>query len=384
MEPAHVILRGPSDILAVLPYQLGYHPQDSVVAIALKSHRVGMIARADRPPRGDEDAVVATVLPPLLRERPDAVILVGYEDEPGAVDPVLDAVAGGLAAAHTRVADRLVVRDGRWSRPACADGCCSAEEGPLPDASQVPGVAAFVEVERAPLAGRDDLAGLVAHDPMAGAGVAGAVRLVRPGGRTGRRPRRAVRAWAQIADTTGMAPAVADLAPAEVAAAACSLTDHSWRDCLIAWLAPGSLPLDDLDGAMVGALRRGVPRPSSPLAQTRVQSRLLALCRRMPDESGTETAEVCAVTACVLWAAGQGALAREAVERALGVLPGHRMAGLVERMLDLGVRPRTADGAVDGAADEGAGAEEVDENPSGEDADRGQLRRSTARGWAGG
>ncbi len=344
MEPAHIILRSSSDILAVLPYQLGYHPRDSAVAIALHARRVGMLARADRPPRGHEDALVATVLPPLLRERPDAVILVGYEDEPGGVGAVLDALADGLAEAGTRVADRLVVRDGRWSRPVCPDGCCPAEEGPLPDASQVPGVAAFVEAERAPLSGRDDLPGLVAADREAGLGVARAVRVVRARQRSGRAPRRPVRAWGRILDTVGPPTGPGSVPPGEVAAAAYSLTDHAWRDALIAWVAPGSLPLGELDAAMVRALRRGVPRPSDALAQTRVQARLLELCRRMPDETPAETAEVCAVTACVLWTAGQGALAREAADRALRVVPGHRLGGLIEQMLDLGVRPRTADG----------------------------------------
>jgi hypothetical protein len=344
MEPAHIILRSPSDILAVLPYQLGYHPRDSAVAIALHARRVGMLARADRPPPGHEGVVVATVLPPLLREPPDAVILVGYENEPGEVGAVLDALAEGLAEAGTRVADRLVVRDGRWSRPVCPDGCCPAEEGPLPDASQVPGVAAFVEAERAPLSGRDELPGLVAADLAAGLGVARAVRVVRGRQGSGRASRRPVRAWGRILDTAGPPTGPSSVPPGEVAAVACSLTDHAWRDALIAWVAPGSLPLGELDAGMVRALRRGVPRPSDPLAQTRVQARLLELCRRMPDETPAETAEVCAVTACVLWSAGQGALAREAVDRALRVVPGHRLGGLIEQMLDLGVRPRTVGG----------------------------------------
>ena len=365
MEPAHVILRSPSDMLAVLPYQLGYHPKDSVVAIALHGRRVGMVARADRPPRGHEDAVVATVLPPLLRERPDAVFLVAYEDEPGVAAPVLDALADSLAEAHTTVADRLVVHDGRWSRPACPDGCCASEQGPLPAASEVPGVAAFVEAERAPLAGRADLAGLVAHDPAVGAGVDRGVRILRSRQGAGRPARRPVRAWARILDTGAAAVAVGEIPSREVAAAVCSLTDHAWRDALIAWMAPGSLPLGELDAAMVRVLRGGVPRPAGSLAQTRVQARLLALCRRMPDRAAAETAEVCAVTACVLWNDGQGALAREAVERALRVCPDHRLAGLVERMLDLGVRHRTADDEADEERVAAPATEGQHEDPSG-------------------
>ncbi|MFL6153750.1 MAG: DUF4192 family protein, partial [Ornithinibacter sp.] len=44
---ADITLRGPGDVVAILPYQLGYHPHDSVVVISLKGKRVGLVARAD-------------------------------------------------------------------------------------------------------------------------------------------------------------------------------------------------------------------------------------------------------------------------------------------------------------------------------------------------
>ena len=46
---ADITLRGPGDVVAILPYQLGYHPRDSVVVISLRGRRVGLVARS-RPP----------------------------------------------------------------------------------------------------------------------------------------------------------------------------------------------------------------------------------------------------------------------------------------------------------------------------------------------
>jgi transposase len=41
----------------------------------------------------------------------------------------------------------------------------------------------------------------------------------------------------------------------------------------------------------------------------------------------------------VAWWRGDGALARTCLDRALDATPGYRLALLLERMLDLGVRP---------------------------------------------
>jgi hypothetical protein len=41
----------------------------------------------------------------------------------------------------------------------------------------------------------------------------------------------------------------------------------------------------------------------------------------------------------VAWYHGQGTLARVALDRALGDIPDYRLAGLVEQLVDLGLRP---------------------------------------------
>ncbi len=337
---APITLRGPRDVLAVLPYQLGYHPSDSVVVIALHGGQVGLVARADLPPAGQEEVAVAALLPPLLRDPPDVVMLVGYEDDPGSSLAVLSLLGAALDEAGVRLADAVVVRDGRWFGTTCDEQCCPPEGQRLPDPAEIPAVAAFVHAERAPLADRGDLAGLVAGDLDACAGVAAAVAALRARRAAGRPLRRPVRVWGRIAAIGEDRMSVGDIAVADVAAACCSLRDLEWRDALIAWLAPGTMPLDGLGRDVVRAVRRTVPRPPvTTVASTRLQARLAELCRRVPDECADEAAAVCTLAGCVMWSFGQGALAREAVDRALRLRPGHRLARLLERMLDLGVRP---------------------------------------------
>ena len=66
--------------------------------------------------------------------------------------------------------------------------------------------------------------------------------------------------------------------------------------------------------------------------------RLLALCRSVPDECAVEAAALCTVAAHVAWIGGDGAIARVAVDRAVRLVPDYRLARLLERLIDLGLR----------------------------------------------
>ena len=46
-------LRSPGDVVAVLPYQLGYHPHDSLVVVALRDRAVVLVERVDLPTAAD-------------------------------------------------------------------------------------------------------------------------------------------------------------------------------------------------------------------------------------------------------------------------------------------------------------------------------------------
>ena len=79
--------------------------------------------------------------------------------------------------------------------------------------------------------------------------------------------------------------------------------------------------------------------------------RLLALSRSVPDECAVEAAAVCTVAAHVAWVDGDGAIARAAVDRAVRLDPGYRLAELLGHLVDAGLRlpPLTADGQRPGA-----------------------------------
>jgi hypothetical protein len=177
-----------------------------------------------------------------------------------------------------------------------------------------------------------------------------------------------------VVDASDGAGPIRHLTPIEVARLAVSLDDRGWRDGLVSWMSPDALPADALDEDTVRALRErlGTPpgwgraprrarsvgarldrvSPSSGTAPSpsqedverrdRTVHRLLELCRAVPDACPVEAAGVCTVAACVAWGQGDGAVARDAVERALRLHPDYRLARLLHRLLDAGLRPGAA------------------------------------------
>ena len=193
-----ISLRGPGDVLAVLPYQLGYHPRRSVVVVGLEDRRVGLVVRVDLPPAGREAVTAAAVVGPLRRERVGRVLALGYEDEPDECLPLLLRIVEDLESGGVDVAEVDVVRDGRRYSPVCSEPCCPAEGVAVPGADEVPAVAELVALGRAPLADREAVDRLVDADagwsaPLSAA-LAGVTRRVpasAPGGgpRVGRAAR---------------------------------------------------------------------------------------------------------------------------------------------------------------------------------------------------
>ena len=347
---ADITLRGPDEVIAVLPYQLGYHPRDSIVVVALDDRLVGMVARVDLPPDEHVHEVADALLPPLVREGVRGVVVITYEDVEGDGVPATLAVVEALEREGIGVVDVAVVRDGRRYSPVCTDGCCPSEGEPLLDPSTVPAVAELVARGRAPLAGREDVARIV--DPSPSAEDLTAVLDLRASRRPGRR--RWATAWKEVLAAGRTEP----LRPQAVADAALSLADIAWRDGLVAWLSPGVLAMRKVDDEVLRHLQTSVPRwfasRGGPPVRTTdapdLADRLVELCRQVPDARPAEAVAVCTVAAHVAWAEGDGAVARAALDRAERLDPDYRLADLLRQLVDHGVRLRRGPGRPRGAA----------------------------------
>ncbi|CAN2189064.1 Protein of unknown function DUF4192 [Candidatus Nanopelagicaceae bacterium] len=127
-------LTSPHDLLAAIPFLIGYHPQNSLVLVSLKADAVGMAMRVDLP--GD----IATESYDLLashfvREEAEAALIVAYTDE-NSIDPesVLINISAALLRAAIDIKESLIVRDNRFRSLLCSDiTCCPPEGTQIPD-----------------------------------------------------------------------------------------------------------------------------------------------------------------------------------------------------------------------------------------------------------
>lgn len=371
-----IILRSPSEFLTALPYQLGYQPSQSLVAVGLKAGGIALIERVSTPSPHVVRACADDLVRPLMRAAPDRVLLIGYEDVRGECLASLRALSRAVERAGLAVAEVIVVRNGRRYSPFGHDPGCPPEGIPLLEASQVPAVAAYVARERSPLPSREAL--LARVEPS---GEAAQVRLGGTQGSSGSVPStRVLAAWGEVID-----PQSGELGPERIAELAADLVTDlphlAWRDALIAWLAPRMIPVSELNARIVRLIEGHLPRTAScgwpmratessgpasgaprslalvpplpapgreptgfgpdveaDIARRRLLDRLVMLCRALPDDAGHPTAACCSIAASVAWHDGEGTLARAAVDRAQRVDPDYPLAVLLGGLIDHGVR----------------------------------------------
>ncbi|MEV1173882.1 DUF4192 domain-containing protein [Nonomuraea sp. NPDC049784] len=125
-EPC-LTLTTPTDILAAVPYLVGFHPKSSLIVIGLDRRRAKVVARWGLPfPPG-----TLTALEPVFdREGVTEIVIVGYG--PGElVTPAVDEARLLAAKTEVHVGEALRAHEGRyWSYICDLPTCCPAEGTP--------------------------------------------------------------------------------------------------------------------------------------------------------------------------------------------------------------------------------------------------------------
>ncbi|GHE08083.1 DUF4192 domain-containing protein [Klenkia taihuensis] len=355
-DPVH--LGTGAELAAALPHLLGFHPQESLVLVALtgdRAHRVGVTLRVDLPGPAPVEDLAEEAVRRLGHEPPAAVVAVVVTEGPddvarldpaelldvpvGDLDPVgvrllrtrdaagdvldlprrdvVHAVGRALAERGVPLLEALLVRDGRCFDYGCTAPCCDPGAGhPLPGGTSSLAAAAVLDgrvlaADRAEVVGRlapvTGPAALAVHRACAVVGAEQAVALRELGW-----ARVVERAWARVLD--GVAAhrpgRTAALGDQQVAALGWALTDVEVRD-RAAVLAVGP------DACAAAAL-------------------WLDLTRRLPDPL---TAAPATLLAAAAWARGDGTTARAALDRALAAQPSCSLALLLADGLDAGLPP---------------------------------------------
>lgn len=161
-KPAPTLrLTSPGDVLAAVPYLVGFHPERSLVVIGCAGRLLRVTTRWDLPaPPGTFDGL----MPMLARERTTTVILAGYG--PGsAVTPAIDAVTRLARARGLRVNLALRAHEGRYWSYGCERADCCPPEGTAYDVTSSLVAAEAVALGMVALPDRETLRKSIANVP---------------------------------------------------------------------------------------------------------------------------------------------------------------------------------------------------------------------------
>jgi hypothetical protein len=88
-----------------------------------------MVERIDTPPIDQIEDMLAATIPPMLRQRPTAVLVIGYETVTGQAVEAVEAFASALAASGLDVPAPVLVTPTGWRHLDCT---WEATRSPLP------------------------------------------------------------------------------------------------------------------------------------------------------------------------------------------------------------------------------------------------------------
>jgi hypothetical protein len=375
------VAAGPADLLAVVPYRLGFHPADSVLLLELLApdartgrQTLGLVVRGDLPPAAEGDALrvaaeaAAQACLRLVRRaaRPTSEVLVVLYDPdarvtsdgllPGArAAATLEAVRSGLepppGGVGPRAGDHLLVGGGRWRTLSCAGPCCPRQGEPWsPDgtagsggASRLPAEAVWRGFTAAPDRAAS-LPQLTPADPARCARAAVARREPVPPAQA----RALVLAFDRAVDRQVGGGGATEFDAAWCGRLLRALDRLEVRDALLLsgsrgpstprgrkhlLRPPGAAP------SAVGAvhLRRALDDEADPVRAAAAADLAVQVARCGATSGGG--AEAWAAAAWLEWTAGRPARMAACVEEALRQDPGHRLAGVLAVAVRDGVGP---------------------------------------------
>ena len=153
-------LSSPSDIVAIIPYQLGFEPRDSLVVVALEGprRRFGMTMRLDLALAAADASDQADYITDVIaRHEVRAVIIVAYCADAARADAVVRQLRGGLLMRAVTILEALRADGSRWWSYSCTSQGCCGPDGTAYDAdsSRVAAEAVLHGLQKA--SGRDAL-----------------------------------------------------------------------------------------------------------------------------------------------------------------------------------------------------------------------------------
>ena len=317
-------MKTPDDMLAAVPYVLGFHPEDSLVLLTVGDAVDRFHARVDLPDDPDDvPAVLEMITDAVTHNGVRRVAIVVYSDDELVAPTVCEPLLQALEGLQVSVADAIRADGSRWySLTGCSGTCCPAEGTPY-DVSTHPFTAQSVLDGQVTLPSRAALVDtLVGEDPEA---------------------LTAVEVAADKHDAKLRASARHPLgAPSPEGARRHLVQEGHWvGERVCAFLADGEALSHDDAGRMLVAMTAIEIRDVAWAEMTRGNAGKHVdlwrdLVRRAPDDLVAGPAALLGFSA---WLSGDGALAWCAVDRCQSAEPGYSLAGLLSQALAGAVPP---------------------------------------------
>lgn len=158
--------QSPAALLAIIPYLLGFTPENSLVVVGYQPPKgeIRVSMRYDLPRAGETDLIAdiaAHAIAVVAAERQAGAIAIGYGPD-SRVRPLIEVLGEVAAGKNVELTECLRVQDGRYWSYLCRDERCCPEDGIAFDAAGHPAAAAMAAASRAALASRSALAASIA------------------------------------------------------------------------------------------------------------------------------------------------------------------------------------------------------------------------------
>lgn len=305
-DPTVLRVREPGDILGVVPYLLGFHPTESLVAAFVRRRQVVVTARIDLAATADIEALVDQLEQVGRQIGSRSLVLIGYSADAGVRDLMRDLAD----LIPLDLVDVLAVSGDSWWSVCCEGECCPAEGRPY-DISSHPLAAAAVMAGISATATRQEIADLAAGPPAADRDRLGGLAEDVAGQLARMSPRRRRQRMTRLIDRALRSGGPTEAEAIEIAVLA---RDVTVRD--VGWALMSRETADE----HVSLWRRVVsvavrPSEAAPLG-------MLAMAG---------------------WLSGNGALLNCCIERLERVAPDYSLLGLCREISDQAVPPRHFD-----------------------------------------
>lgn len=315
-------VKGFGEVIAYLPYQLGFRPRDAVVLIGWEANRMGLTVHVD----GSADEAFGASLPGIergLRSAPhDSVSIVAYAD--GGRPPVLEPLMATVRRTGLPIGHLAVVEADHWRVEKCCCAGCPREWTAVPPAQGVAAVADRVLAGAAPLASRAELIEQMSRSAPVDRAWTGRIQRGRPA------------VAAALADwLRGTTTVDGGAVSPSLVTAIRSLHDKRWRDAVLCSLAPHEFPPTREETPWYVAVLTPFEETGDWPDHDDVQWTMIRSLAHIPQRHQPPVLTLIAGNA---WAHGGGALATIAIGRALTLDPDYRLAQLIGQLIFHGVR----------------------------------------------